>query len=98
VSAKKCKRVRKSVKRERLVFGDPVTGRLRLMGLAVTESVAGLGEERARSSEIIRDGSMDCTESQYLLLARRDGAKPRWKMELQRFAVNLEARTHSWPV
>jgi len=65
---KKCKRVRKSVETQRLVFGNSATGRLRLRELAITGSGEGLGEKRSWASEIIRNGSMDYTESQYLLL------------------------------
>ena len=74
VSAKKCKkmqRVRKSLKRQKLVFGNPVTGPLRLRELALTGSVAGLGEKRGWASGTIRNGSTYLLERQ--LVPKKSG-------------------------
>jgi hypothetical protein len=76
-SAKKCKRVCKSLKIQGLVFGNPVTGPLRLRELAITGSGTGLGEERAWAREIIRDDSMDSLESQLVLKAKWESWRDR---------------------
>ena len=43
VSAKKCKRVLRNLKRQRLVSASPVPGLLKFRGVAVARGVAGLG-------------------------------------------------------